>query len=229
MPKLSDNWNGDRAQTLVEKVSSYCQTASVLGDSKKDEDTFTSGSSLFIIYPLDFAMNYLPGSGIDFGIAPIPKYDKDQQNYSTTLNYKYSLYMISAGTDIPEIAAYTLEALASESYRSVTPNLYEVAMKIRYTTDSTSQRMIDHIRDGVSFEVGRTFTHIFDYETYRAIRKALAGTATEGWSSTTATFGAVFEKQLQRIVKPDQTKVDKKNDKRYRPDSGRGIFQIFFA
>ena len=124
MPKLSDNWNGDRAQTLVEKVAAYCQTASVLSDSKKDEDTFTSGASLFIIYPLDFAMNYLPGSGIDFGIAPIPKYDKDQQNYSTTLNYKYSLYMISAGTDIPEIAAYTLEALASSSYRTVTPNLY---------------------------------------------------------------------------------------------------------
>ncbi|MBQ8260274.1 MAG: hypothetical protein IJY97_12010, partial [Clostridia bacterium] len=206
MPKLSDNWNGDRAQTLIEKVSAYCRTDSVLGDSKKDEDTFTSGSSLFIIYPLDFAMNYLPGSGIDFGIAPIPKYDKDQQNYSTTLNYKYSLYMISAGTDIPEIAAYTLEALASEGYRSVTPNLYEVAMKIRYTTDSTSQRMIDHIRDGVSFEVGRTFTHIFDYETYRSIRKALAGTATEGWSSTTATFGAVFEMQLQSLINADAFK-----------------------
>jgi hypothetical protein len=207
MPKLSDTWSGDRAQTLVEKVAAYCQTASVLGDSKKDEDTFTSGASLFIIYPLDFAMNYLPGSGIEFGIAPIPKYDKDQQNYSTTLNYKYSLYMISAGTDIPEIAAYTLEALASSSYRTVTPNLYEVAMKIRYTTDSTSQRMIDHIRDGVSFEVGRTFTHIFDYETYRTIRKALAGTATEGWSSTAATFGAVFEKQLASLINADAFKI----------------------
>jgi hypothetical protein len=207
MPKLSDTWSGDRAQTLVEKVAAYCQTASVLGDSKKDEDTFTSGASLFIIYPLDFAMNYLPGSGIEFGIAPIPKYDKDQQNYSTTLNYKYSLYMISAGTDIPEIAAYTLEALASSSYRTVTPNLYEVAMKIRYTTDSTSQRMIDHIRDGVSFEVGRTFTHIFDYETYRTIRKALAGTATEGWSSTAATFSTVFEQQLSSLINADAFKM----------------------
>ena len=145
-------------------------------------------------------MNYLPGSGVDFGIAPIPKYNKDQDGYSTTLNYKYSLYMISKGTDIPEVAAYTLEALASEGYRSVTPNLYEVAMKIRYTTDSTSQRMIDHIRDGVSFEVGRTFTHIFDYETYRAIRKALAGTADEGWSSTAAGLSGVFAKQLTTLI-----------------------------
>ncbi|MBR4033953.1 MAG: hypothetical protein IKJ04_04020 [Clostridia bacterium] len=200
MPKLSDTWNGDIAQTLVEKVSAFCQTDSVLNDSKQDESTFVSGSSLFIIYALDFAMNYLPGSGVDFGIAPIPKYNKDQDGYSTTLNYKYSLYMISKGTDIPEVAAYTLEALASESYRAVTPNLYEVAMKIRYTTDSTSQRMIDHIRDGVSFEVGRTFTHIFDYETYRAIRKALAGTAAEGWSSTAATLGGVFAKQLTTLI-----------------------------
>lgn len=202
-PKLSESWNGDRALTLVEKISAYCQTSSVLGDSKKDEDTFTSGNSLFIIYPLDFAMNYLHGSSVDFGIAPIPKYDKDQKDYSTTLNYKYSLYMISKGTDIPEVAAYALEALASEGYRSVTPNLYEVAMKIRYTTDSTSQRMIDHIRNGVSFEVGRTFTHIFDYETYRAIRKALAGTATEGWSSTATSLKPVFDKQLESLIKSD--------------------------
>ena len=203
MPKLSDTWKGDAAVTLVEKVSAYCKTDSVLNDSKNDEKTFTSGSSLFIIYALDFAMNYLPGSGIDFGIAPIPKYNKDQQGYSTTLNYKYSLYMISKGTDIPEIAAYTLEALASEGYRSVTPNLYEVAMKIRYTTDATSQRMIDHIRNGVSFEVGRTFTHIFDYETYRAIRKALAGTAAEGWSSTSTSLEPVFKKQLESLIRSE--------------------------
>lgn len=200
MPKLSDTWKGDAAVTLAEKVSAYCKTDSVLNDSKNDEKTFTDGSSLFIIYALDYAMNYLPGSGIDFGIAPIPKYDKDQASYSTTLNYKYSLYMISKGTDIPEVAAYTLEALASESYRSVTPNLYEVAMKIRYTTDSTSQRMIDHIRNGVSFEIGRTFTHVFDYETYRAIRKALAGTATEGWASTSTSLEPVFKKQLESLI-----------------------------
>jgi hypothetical protein len=206
MPKLSDSWNGDRAQTLIEKVSSYCKTASVLGDAKQDENTFTAGNSLFIIYPLDFAMNYLHGSSVDFGIAPIPKFDKDQKDYSTALNYKYSLYMISNGTDIPEIAAYALEALASSSYRTVTPNLYEVSMKIRYTTDSTSQRMIDHIRNGVSFEVGRTFTHIFDYETYRTIRKTLAGTATEGWSSTSSSFKAVFEKQLDSLINSDAFK-----------------------
>jgi hypothetical protein len=140
---------------------------------------------------------------VDFGIAPIPKYDSNQKDYSTTLNYKYSLYMISNGSDIPEVAAYALEALASSSYRTVTPNLYEVAMKIRYTTDTTSQRMIDHIRNGVSFEVGRTFTHVFDYETYRAIRKALAGTAEEGWSSASAALKPVFDNQLTSLINSD--------------------------
>ena len=188
------------------RVSSYCNTASVLGDAKQDENVFTAGKSLFIIYPLDFAMNYLHGSSVDFGIAPIPKYDSTQQKHYTTLNYKYSLYMISKGSDIPEVAAYALEALASSGYRTVTPNLYEVAMKIRYTTDSTSQRMIDHIRNGVSFEVGRTFTHVFDYETYRAIREALAGTAAEGWSSTSASLETPFERQLGSLINSDPFK-----------------------
>lgn len=204
--KLSDTWKGEKAQNLIEKMADFCNSGSALLDVKNDEATFTGGSSLFIIYSLDYAMNYLAGSGIDFGIAPIPKYDATQESYSTTLNYKYSLYMISKGTDIPDIAAYTLEALASEGYRSVTPNLYEVAMKIRYTTDSTSQRMIDHIRDGVSFEVGRTFTHIFDYDTYRTIRKALAGTSSEGWQTTVTSYEAVFNKQLQSLVNSDAFK-----------------------
>ena len=108
--------------------------------------------------------------------------------------------MISKGTDIPEIAAYTLEAMASQSYRTVTPDLYEVAMKIRYVTDVTSQRMIDHIRDGVSFEIGRTFTHVFDYDTYRTIRKALAGTADAGWQSTATSYAPVFEKNLKTLI-----------------------------
>ena len=200
VPYLSDSWSGERAQTLIDKMSAYCTTPSVLIDSKNDESLFTNGSSLFIIYSLDLAMNYLAGSNLDFGIVPIPKYDTQQKDYSTTLNYKYSLYMISKGTDIPEIAAYTLEALASEGYRKVTPDLYEQAMKVRYVTDETSQKMIDYIRDGVSFEIGRTFTHSFEYQTYRTIRAAIAGTAEQGWQSTVASFNKVLDKQLEQLA-----------------------------
>ena len=200
VPYLSESWKDVRAQSLMDKMAAYCKTSSVLNDSKEDENTFAKGSSLFVIYSLDLAMNYLGGGDLDYGIVPIPKYDADQENYSTTLNYKYSLYMISKGTDIPEIAAYTLEAMASQSYRTVTPDLYEVAMKIRYVTDVTSQRMIDHIRDGVSFEIGRTFTHVFDYDTYRTIRKALAGTADAGWQSTATSYAPVFEKNLKTLI-----------------------------
>lgn len=200
VPFLSDSWSGERAQTLIDKMAAYCTTPSVLIDSKNDEALFTEGSSLFIIYSLDLAMNHLSGSSLDFGIVPIPKYDSQQQNYSTTLNYKYSLYMISKGTDIPEIAAYALEALASEGYRKVTPDLYEKAMKVRYVTDDISQKMIDYIRDGVSFEIGRTFTHSFDYQTYRTIRAAIAGTAEKGWQSTVSSFDKVLDKQLQLLV-----------------------------
>ena len=200
VPYLSDSWSGERAQSLIDKMSAYCITPSVLIDSKNDEVLFTEGSSLFIIYSLDLAMNHLASSNVDFGIVPIPKYDSQQQNYSTTLNYKYSLYMISKGSDIPDIAAYALEALASEGYRRVTPDLYEQAMKVRYVTDTTSQKMIDYIRDGVSFEIGRTFTHSFEYQTYRTIRAAIAGTAEQGWQSTVASFNKVLGKQLENLV-----------------------------
>ena len=200
VPYLSDSWKSVRAQDLMDRVSAFCSGISVKNDSKNDEALFAGGSSLFIIYSLDLAMNSLQGGGIDYGILPIPKFDADQQDYFTTLNYKYSLYMISKGTDIPLIAATTLEALASQSYRTVTPNLYEVAMKIRYTTDVTSQKMIDYIRDGVSFEIGRTFTHVFNYDTYRTIRKQLAGTEQKGWQTVAAGLDGTFRENLNTLL-----------------------------
>lgn len=200
VPYLSAAWSGEKAQNLIDKVAAYCQTSSALIDAKNDESIFSSGNALFILYSLDYAMNYLSDSDVDFGIVPIPKYDTEQENYSTTLNYKYSLYMISKGTAIPEIAAWTLEALASQSYRTVTPDLYEKVMKVRYVTDETSQQMIDYIRDGVSFEIGRTFTHSFDYQTYRTIRAALAGTASSGWQSTVESYKSVFDQQLKTLI-----------------------------
>jgi hypothetical protein len=157
---------------------------------------------------IEVCITKLADTELTYAALPVPMYDEAQKGYVTTMNHNFSVFGIltNLAADATDRAAATLEALASQSYRTVTPNLYEVSMKIRYTTDSTSQRMIDHIRDGVSFEVGRTFTHIFDYETYRTIRKALAGTATEGWSSTAATFGAVFEKQLASLINADAFK-----------------------
>lgn len=200
VPYLSDSWKGDRAQSLMDRMASLCTGTAVLNDSKKDESTFAENSSLFIIYSLDLAMNYLSGGSVDFGIVPIPKYDSDQENYRTTLNYKYSFYMISKGCGNPLIAATTLEAMASESYRTVTPNLYEVAMKIRHVNDVTSQKMIDYIRDGVCFEIGRTFTHVFNYDTYRTIRKSLAGTAESGWATVAAKYEPAFKENLATLL-----------------------------
>ena len=200
MPKLSDNWNGSDAVTLTDKMAAFCNTASVLNDKNQDESLFASGQSLFVIYSLDLAMKDLNDTGLDFGIVPIPKLESSQKEYSTTLNYKYSLYMISAGTNIPEMSAYVLEALASEGYRTVTPQVYDNAMKIRYTTDGRAQKMIDYIRDGVSFEIGRTFTHMFDYDTYRDIRSALAGTASQNWKGTADGLLLQFEGQLTDLL-----------------------------
>jgi len=198
-PFLSDAWRNDKAETFIDKVAAFCSSEATLL-SGKDETTFTDENSTFLVYSLDFAMNYLADVDINFGIVPIPKYDADQSQYETTLNYKYSLYMISTGSAIPEDAAYTLEAMASQSYRTVTPELYENVMKVRYCTDQTSQIMIDYIRDGVSFEIGRTFTHSFNYDTYRSIRAALVGSSEVGWQTTASSFKTVFETQLQTLL-----------------------------
>ena len=51
-----------------------------------------------------------------------------------------------------------MEALCSESYRYVTPAYYETALKVKYTRDDETSRMLDMIRDSVKFD----FAYIYN-------------------------------------------------------------------
>ena len=51
-----------------------------------------------------------------------------------------------------------LEAMALESYKSVVPTYYEVALKGRYLEDSDSWRMLDMIYENVKVDAGVLYT-----------------------------------------------------------------------
>ena len=104
------------------------------------------------------------------GIVPMPKYSSDQENYQTNLGNSFSLYAVNSNSKIADIAATTLEAMASENYRSVTPAVFEVTMKQRYADDAQTSRMYDILRSTVSFDVGRLFSAHFSNYTSKSFR-----------------------------------------------------------
>jgi hypothetical protein len=86
----------------------------------------------------------------DYGMIPNPKYDEAQENYMSLIHDTANLGMIPITSNKLEMTSAVVEALCSETYRTLIPAYYETALKIKYTRDDISSQMIDLIHDSVS-------------------------------------------------------------------------------
>ncbi len=202
IPVVSDLFTGERAQNTATKMTEFLNNGQCT--KSKGQELFRDGRSMFIVNRARYASQYLGDTDLGFGVVPMPKYNEEQEKYSTCLGFPYTLYAISSGSRHAEASAYLLEALASESYRTVTPALFEVSMKIRYVDDPTAARMFDIIRDSVSFDVGRIFCSSLNNITYSVFRKALSNNevySTKLQSNLPAlnTYLKKFTEQFNRI------------------------------
>lgn len=90
----------------------------------------------------------------DFAILPYPKYDEAQESYHSNCRDTFTVVGIPICCTEPNRSAAVIEALSAESYRTVVPDYYEVALKEKYTRDETTGEMLDIITSSVSFDLG---------------------------------------------------------------------------
>lgn len=119
----------------------------------------------------------------EFGILPLPKWDTAQESYQSALGESNTLFGILTSASNKEAAAAVLEMMAAESYRLVSPALYEITLKTRYSADSEMAQMFDLIREGVTFNFGSIYT--FDLNRLNVFFKETIGLE-KSWSSTWA-------------------------------------------
>lgn len=100
-----------------------------------------------------------------YGIVPIPKYSVEQENYHSLLHDMFTTFAIpkTLPEDKRELVGCTLEALASESYRSVTPAYYETAVKYKYMSDPESWEMLDCIYKNIYMDPGYLYATVLDH------------------------------------------------------------------
>lgn len=98
----------------------------------------------------------------EYGIIPMPKYDENQEKYYTFLHDQFTSFGITSvlarDPERVQMVGAVLEAMALESYKSVVPTYYEVALKGRYLEDSDSWRMLDMIYENVKVDAGVLYT-----------------------------------------------------------------------
>ncbi|MBQ3178869.1 MAG: hypothetical protein IJB52_13700 [Clostridia bacterium] len=118
---------------------------------------FTSGRAMFVGYQrlgsLENATVREMEDGL--GVIPYPKLSDRQKNYITSTHDTCEIGLIPvtlAPTDLDYVSA-VVEVLCRETYKSVLPVYYESSLKMKYTRDDTSAKMIDIVHDNI----GNTF------------------------------------------------------------------------
>ena len=117
---------------------------------------FMEGRGLFVARAYVQYVYYFRESDVDYGIVPRPKYDSNQENYYSDINYAWAT-TVSVPVDVkdPERAGIILEALSSESLYTVTPANYTVSIVHKQLRDQDSERMLDIIYSSRCFDWGQ--------------------------------------------------------------------------
>ena len=145
-PKTVDY--ADRIKTL------FYDTPEVSFDNGNSQ-MFRNGKAAFYVGDLAYLGNC--SVSCEFSVRPLPfvKMDEEQKEYITCTSLWASLYSVPIDARDLDASGAVLEALASQSYRTVTPTLYEYLLQIRY--DETAWVMLDIIRSGIVMETPRIF------------------------------------------------------------------------
>ena len=128
-------------------------------DSTSIMTNFGAGQYMMTCNKLFQSAIYLREMEDDFYILPLPKLDTTQAHYNSRIHDSCTIFGVPIVVGETEAISATLEALASESYKEVTPAYYDVALKVKFTRDSDSGRMIELTRENVTIDFGAQWSN----------------------------------------------------------------------
>ena len=141
----------------------------------------------------------------NYGIIPYPLWNEQQENYTTLIHNSASTIcvpytVVTGGYDRLEyVVCPTIEAMAIESYRSVTENFYELALKGSYTRDDIASEMIDIIVEN------STKNFVYEYSTsLKSIggifSKVMSSKGSTEFSTVYASIGEAADTALRELI-----------------------------
>jgi len=156
---------------------------------------FSNNQSLFLDCSF-FHVARLRSMETDFGIIPYPKYDDKQEQYYSRIE-GCELFCVPVTNKTLEFTGAVLEAMASESAKSVIPAYYDIALQGKITRDEESSEMLDLIFETRVFDWGDTIwcNHIRD-----GIFDDMMKANDRDLASKTAALEALVENQIKTTV-----------------------------
>ena len=209
-------WNTDEAaltkmdsvlkkiQTLYYDSGSTYLYPGMSGDAEQDliRKKFTSAETIFCTLRLiEVESEDFRKMTDKYGILPIPKYDEDQEDYYSHAHDQYTVYgIISSVPDgLLDDMGSVLECMAIESYNTVTPAYFEVALKGKYSKDVESWEMLDMIINNLKPNGGSLYTIALG-DPVQALRNATKNAST---TISTSVFGrfqmTMYKNKLKKL------------------------------
>lgn len=203
---MAEEFSSEKTQRVLEKVvnmfheSNYAASPATVSNFKSS--AFAESRVLFLVDVFRVTSTAtFADSTVSYGVLPLPKLEETQENYYTGMGFPYTLYSVSTALDdaAAQRAGAVLECMASESYRQVTPAVYEMTMKLKYASGESDADMYDLIRESVQIDIGRVFCTPLKNIPYTVFRNACVNGSTN-WTSLITAEGKVFSKILTQIT-----------------------------
>lgn len=132
----------------------------------------------------------------EYGIVPNPMLNEEQGQYYTLAQDQFLVYAIplSVGeADLPNLGIF-MEAFAAESYATVKPAYYEIALTAKYVNDMESSAMLDIITNNVYVDPTILYLAVMNFNVM-TLRDILGS-----GQNTAASRIASMQKQFQSTI-----------------------------
>ena len=146
---------GDRTVTALEKVNYlYHNCEGTLFDNSGDwrniPKYFSEGKVAMTQLYFGETTESLSEMQDTYGILPLPKLDETQDGYYTNCWDQFTVFAVplTMPAEDGEFVGTIYEALCAESYKTVFPAYYDVALKSRYSAEPATAEIIDIIMAG---------------------------------------------------------------------------------
>ena len=196
--QLSPSFGSEKAATYLADLCEYIHGSNDVFINSNNNNSFLNGNTLFLAGTIDNGVKNVSAVDFDYGIVPMPKYDEQQDGYNSLVGFAYSMYTVPVDVKNAEQSGALLEALASDAYRNITPEIFEVALKYRYSLNKEDSRMYDIVRDGIVFDVGRNYADALG-SAFGLFRNAVVNN-NPNWASIYASNKDSIENKLQDII-----------------------------
>ncbi len=190
--------------TLVEKVYALMWNnpgcSAITGDGT-DLKPFAADLSLLATTRVGIIKTELVEMESDFGMLPYPKLDETQKEYGTRVQDGVSLWSIPIDASAPDHAGAVLEAMAAQSYRTVTPAYFDVALKNRYSRDAETAEMVELIKDNILINFESLYNEAIGKPWFvlRDLMPKQSNTFASYWASTEKTIQTKLAEAVELI------------------------------